>query len=96
MQELIAWQLRRQTVHVPDLVFATVEGKPIDAHNLLKRVWAPALRRAGLPYRQVHALRHSCALLLLAAGEPVPSVAKQLGHASIRMTLDAYAHFSSE
>jgi integrase len=31
--------------------------------------------------------------LLLAAGEPVPSVAKQLGHASIRMTLDVYAHF---
>ena len=74
-------------------MFATIEGKPIDAHNLLKRVWRPALRRAGLPYRKFHALRHSCASLLLAAGQPVPSVAKQLGHASIRMTLDVYAHF---
>jgi integrase len=93
VRELVAWQLRRQTIHERDLIFATVEGKPIDAHNLLKRVWTPALRRAGLPYRKFHALRHSCASLLLAAGEPVPSVAKQLGHASIRMTLDVYAHF---
>ena len=74
-------------------MFATVEGKPIDAHNLLKRVWKPALRRAGLPYRKFHALRHSCASLLLAADEPVPSVATQLGHTSSRMTLDGYAHF---
>ena len=93
VQELIAWQLKRQAVHERDLMFATVQGKPIDAHNLLNRVWAPALRRAGLPYRKFHALRHPCASLLLAAGEPVPSVAKQLGHASIRMTLDVYAHF---
>jgi integrase len=93
VQELVAWQLRRQAIHERGLMFATLEGKPIDAHNLLKRVWKPALRRAGLPYRKFHALRHSCASLLLAAGEPVPSVAKQLGHASIRMTLDVYAHF---
>ena len=65
----------------------------IDPHNLLKRVWKPALWRAGPVYRKFHALRHSCASLLLAAGEPLPSVAKQLGHSSIRMTLDVYAHF---
>jgi integrase len=93
VKELIGWQLQRQKVHERDLIFATVEGKGIDAHNLLKRVWAPALRRAGLAYRKFHSLRHSCASLLLAAGEPVPSVSKQLGHASTRMTLDVYAHF---
>ncbi len=31
--------------------------------------------------------------LLLTAGEPVQSVAKQLSHASIRMTLDVYSYF---
>ena len=85
--------MKRQAVHKRDLIFATIEGAPIDGRVMLRRVWAPALRRAGLPYRTWHALRHSCASLLLAAGEPVPSVSKQLGHASTRMTLDVYSHF---
>ena len=70
------------------------DGEPINAHNLLKRVRAPALRRPGLPDRKFHALRHSCASLSLAAGESVPYVAKQLGHASIRMTLDVCSQFA--
>jgi integrase len=49
----------------------------------------PALRLPGLSY---HALRHSCASLLLAAGIPVRDVSELLGHSDIRLTLSTYAH----
>ena len=36
--------------------------------------------------------RHSCATLLLAAGENPKVVSERLGHASIVLTLDTYSH----
>ena len=37
-------------------------------------------------------LRHSCATLLLAAGEHPKVVQERLGHSSIVLTLDTYSH----
>lgn len=39
-----------------------------------------------------HGLRHTCASLLVAAGEPINVIAARLGHAKISMTLDTYSH----
>ena len=39
-----------------------------------------------------HGMRHTCATLLLQAGEPVHVVSKRLGHARVQTTLDTYAH----
>src|SRR5262249_48148626 len=39
-----------------------------------------------------HALRHSCASILLAQGVPVRDVAEVLGHSDVRLTLGTYAH----
>ena len=39
-----------------------------------------------------HGLRHTCATLLLRAGEPVHVVAERLGHSDINITLNTYAH----
>jgi integrase len=39
-----------------------------------------------------HGMRHTCATLLLQAGEPVHVVSKQLGHARVEITLETYAH----
>ena len=36
--------------------------------------------------------RHTCATLLLAAGENPKVVSERLGHASIVLTLDTYSH----
>jgi integrase len=41
-----------------------------------------------------HGLRHTCATLLLQAGEPVAS--ERLGHAKVSMTLDVYAHATED
>jgi integrase len=56
------------------------------------RVWAPVLKAAGVRYRNPHVLRHSFARLLLAQGESLAYVRDQLGHASIRLTVDLYGH----
>ncbi len=76
-----------------DLVFATREGTPIMMRNLLRRHFKPILERAKLPDTiRLYDLRHSCATLLLAEGEHAKVVSERLGHASITLTLDTYAH----
>ncbi len=53
----------------------------------------PVLTRAKLsPTLRLYDLRHSCATLLLSAGENPKVVSERLGHASIVLTLDTYSH----
>jgi integrase len=76
-----------------DLVFCTEAGTPLSMHNLTQRHFKPALKRAGLSEEiRLYDLRHSCASLLLAAGENPKVVSERLGHASITLTLDTYSH----
>lgn len=49
-----------------------------------------------LPVVSFHALRHSCASLLLAAGVPIRDVSELLGHSDVRLTLSSYAHVLDE
>jgi integrase len=76
-----------------DLVFATAEGSPLMPRNLLSRHFKPTLKRAELPGSiRLYDLRHTCATLLLSAGENPKVVSERLGHASVAMTLDVYSH----
>lgn len=76
-----------------DLVFAASEGTPILLRNLVRRHFQPVLTRAKLsPTFRLYDLRHSCATLLLSAGENPKVVSERLGHASIVLTLDTYSH----
>jgi integrase len=45
------------------------------------------LRRISL-----HGCRHTCATLMLKAGQPIHVVSRWLGHSSVQITLDTYAH----
>jgi integrase len=79
--------------HDYDLVFPTREGKPIQAHNILRRHLRPILKEAKLPLAlNLYGLRHTCATLLLSAGVNPKIVSERLGHASIVLTLDTYSH----
>ncbi len=74
------------------LVFTSPDGTPLRYSNFVSRHWRPALSAAGLPRVGLHALRHTCASLLIAAGAPVRLVQAQLGHRSAELTLNRYGH----
>jgi integrase len=74
-------------------VFCTATGGYIDISNLHHKSFKPALARAGLrPDIRLYDLRHTCATLLLLAGENAKVVSERLGHASVVLTLDVYSH----
>ncbi len=74
------------------LVFQSPRGGPIRYSNFALRVWKPALAAAGLPDMGVHALRHTCAALLISQGAHPKAIQSHLGHSSITTTLDRYGH----
>lgn len=94
--ELKAWRLQcpkpKEGEKNFDLVFPNAEGKPESGSNISHYALAPALRRAGLRKVRFHDLRHTYASLMLSAGENVAVVSRQLGHASIAITLQVYRH----
>lgn len=76
-----------------DLVFATSLGTPLNERNLLQRHFKPVVKAAGLPETvRLYDLRHTCATLLMLAGENPQVVAERLGHSQISLTLDVYSH----
>jgi hypothetical protein len=75
-----------------DLVFPSTTGTPMDAVNMLKNVFYPALRRPVLPKIRSHDLRHTNASLRIEAGQNMKYIQEQLGHSSIQVTLDFYGH----
>jgi integrase len=68
------------------------EGKRVDMHNVKSRAFRLVLDKAGLRRIRVHDLRHSYASILISAGVSPAYVQQQLGHASIKMTVDTYTH----
>jgi integrase len=75
-----------------DLVFTNHWGGPMDASNLLKYCFYPALKQAKLPRIRFHDLRHTFATLQLKAKTPAKTVSTMLGHSTIAITLDTYTH----
>lgn len=73
-------------------VFQTPSGTAVNAKNLVRREFNPALKRAGLRRVTYHSLRHTFASLLIEQGENVKYIQQQLGHSSAKMTLDLYGH----
>ena len=74
----------------PPWVFCTKDGAPLDDWNLRTAMMA-VLKKAGLPLHFTpHCLRHTYASLMLQQGESPAYVQRQLGHASIQLTVDTY------
>lgn len=75
-----------------NLVFPNENGHMIGSSNLRQRIFEPALKAAGLRKIRIHDLRHTYASLLIAQGENLKYIQKQLGHTSITTTVDRYGH----
>jgi integrase len=74
-----------------DFVFTLPDGSPY-APDKLSRDWGNVVRDRKLPRVMFHALRHSHASALIAAGLDVVTVSRRLGHGSPAITLTVYAH----
>ncbi|MCT9005429.1 tyrosine-type recombinase/integrase [Streptomyces rhizosphaerihabitans] len=73
------------------LVFTTATGGVTDPRGL-NRMLTILCRDARVRRVRVHDLRHTCASLLLAQGVDARTIMETLGHSTITMTLDTYAH----
>jgi len=77
---------------IPDWVSCNREGNPLDMHNVKNRHFYKCLEKAGLRRIRFHDLRHTFASLLIQNGESLAYVKDQLGHSSIKLTVDVYGH----
>ena len=76
-----------------DLVFPNRDGGIMIPHNITKRSFKRYLDKAGLSREiRFHDARHTAATLLLASGVNVKVVSEMLGHSSVSITLQIYAH----
>ena len=74
-----------------DLVFASVEGKPIDP-GVLSHSFAKIAKRAGFDNVRFHDLRQTFASLMLLRDAKPKVISEALGHASVAFTTDVYSH----
>jgi integrase len=74
-----------------DLVFASIEGKPLNPPSL-SRDFAKIIKKAGLDHVRFHDLRHTFASLALKQGIHPKVISEALGHASVAFTMDTYSH----
>lgn len=75
------------------LVFPNRFGKHINLRNLRRRVWYPALAKAGLRHRDLYNIRHTFATHALASGEDPGWVARMLGHTTLTMLMTRYYRY---
>jgi len=78
--------------HDTALVFCQPNGKPLHAHNVVRRDFRRVIERAGLPRIRFHDLRHVHASFLLSQGVNPRVVQERLGHSTAAFTLQTYAH----
>jgi len=87
--------LNDRYLHEINLVFCRNDGNFLPKSTLFN-AFERILKRAGLPKLPIHSLRHTHAVLLLEAGADMKYVQERLGHGSIQITSDVYAHISKK
>jgi integrase len=79
-----------KSVSRDDFVFAHPDGRPLEP-NTVTHTFSRIMRAAGIDLN-LHGLRHTFASMMLAAGVNIKVISGMLGHSSVNITLDIYAH----
>jgi integrase len=77
----------------PEYVFTNRVGNLMDQGGWRSRVFKKALQKAGLREIRIHDLRHTYATLRISKGDNIADVSNQLGHHSVKFTMDVYYHW---
>jgi integrase len=72
-------------------VFPGADGQPV-LPGPFWLTWRHVLQTAGVRHRKPHTTRHTFATRLIEQGESLAYVRDQLGHHSIKITVDLYGH----
>lgn len=74
-----------------DLVFKTVRGSVPD-NSVLHKLWKKVLKHCNVPYRKLHAIRHTMLSHAVEQGIPLTGVAYLAGHSNTSMVIKTYGH----
>ena len=80
-----------KVISLDDLVFTSVNDKPINA-SVISHAFSRIAGEAGLKKVRFHDLRHTFASLMLLRGAKPKVISEALGHASVAFTMDVYSH----
>lgn len=69
--------------------------RPI-SRDRVDRAFKFGIEKSGVKKIRIHDLRHSHASLLIAKGANIVNVSRRLGHSSVNMTMNTYAHILKE
>lgn len=91
--EALCWLKNYQETHhiESDYVDCNGNGGILKQHTLPK-ILTKILQEADVPYKNVHAFRHTFATNLIQAGVDIKTVSQLLGHASVIITYNTYVH----
>ncbi len=95
MSKLVVNTLKELKLAAPagaELVFCNGRGRVENHANIVQRWLAPLQEKLGLPRRGLHAFRHFYASMLIDQGFGPRQVMGLLGHSTIAMTMNTYAH----
>jgi integrase len=77
------------------LIFTSPTGTPLRHSNFYRRVWLPAVEKAGLAGVHFHDLRHAGNQFTADAGANLRELMARMGHASTRAAM-IYLHSTDE
>ena len=103
IKELATWKKRQASEKLAfngsynplNLVFCDEAGQPYNP-DLISRSFKSDREAAQLPEIRFHDLRHGHATQLLEMGEDIKVISDRLGHSTISITADTYAHVAEK
>lgn len=77
------------------LVFVSSNGQPFDPRNF-QTAYKAMLKRHNIRIINFHGIRHTFATRSLESGMDIKTLSRLLGHSSIQISLDLYAHVTDQ
>jgi integrase len=99
LAELVAEHMKREGLTAANgdaFIFTNGSGTPLNYSNFRRRIWLPAVSRAGLSGIGFHDLRRAAATALVTERVDIKTVQTRLGHSDPRLTLAIYAQATTD